>query len=133
MGSEMCIRDRRSGNDCMQAVEALAGQGRLLVNQGHIQHIKTDGSELEVTRLIDGEPHSDRFDIVANCTGAPALAGARLGSLSQLLLDGTVTASPGGRGLVVTDELAAAQGLFVLGPLLAGNVINDKAVWHTEH
>jgi uncharacterized NAD(P)/FAD-binding protein YdhS len=35
--------------------------------------------------------------------------------------------------LLVNDEMEASPGLFVLGPLLAGNVVNGTAIWHVEH
>ena len=36
-------------------------------------------------------------------------------------------------GLLVNDEMEASPGLFVLGPLLAGNVVKGTPIWHVEH
>ena len=38
-----------------------------------------------------------------------------------------------GRGLAVDDELAAAPGLFVLGPLLAGTAQGADYIWFLEN
>jgi hypothetical protein len=47
--------------------------------------------------------------------------------------DGLVAINPSGHGLVVDDLLQASDDLFVVGPLMSGNVIAKTAVWHMEH
>jgi hypothetical protein len=37
------------------------------------------------------------------------------------------------RGLEVDDTLQASENLYVVGPLMSGNVIAETPVWHMEH
>ena len=36
-------------------------------------------------------------------------------------------------GFEVNQQLEASENLHIIGPLLAGNVFEGKAVWHVEH
>ena len=36
-------------------------------------------------------------------------------------------------GIAVGPGLRAADGLYVMGPLLAGNIVQGRPVWHMEH
>ena len=38
-----------------------------------------------------------------------------------------------GAGIAVGDGLEAADRIHVMGPLLAGNVVDGGPVWHMEH
>jgi len=73
-------------------------------------------------------------DVVVNCAGpsgdvrvaAPPL-------LDQLLREGVCGASRHGAGIAVGAGMQAAEGLYVMGPLLAGNLLQGGPVWHMEH
>jgi uncharacterized NAD(P)/FAD-binding protein YdhS len=71
---------------------------------------------------------------VVNC-GGPAKELARSGAplLSQLIDSGVCRATPSGGGIAVDPLLAAAPGLYVMGPLLAGNLVHGAPLWHMEH
>jgi uncharacterized NAD(P)/FAD-binding protein YdhS len=53
--------------------------------------------------------------------------------VAGLISSGVCRATPYGGGIAVDASLAAAPGFYVMGPLLAGNVINGSPIWHMEH
>lgn len=71
--------------------------------------------------------------IVVDCRGFAGVAeGAHL-TIRRLLRAGTVRANATGRGIAVDQDFAAAPGLFVLGPLLAGTAQGADYIWFLEN
>ena len=53
--------------------------------------------------------------------------------LKNLIERNLLIPNDSGIGFDVNTDFEASKDLFILGPLLAGNVIDDKPLWHLEH
>ncbi len=140
-GSELGRHQRRAGTEYSDLVEALQASGRLVLMPARFVSVGTataDGQRFRYhsdARADGGVAEYDvSMSVMINCTGSGSLRGAGASGLIQTMLDGgLVQTNPSARGLVVNDDLEAAPGLHVIGPLMSGNVIRRDAVWHMEH
>ncbi|CCH88115.1 conserved protein of unknown function [Modestobacter italicus] len=136
-GGELGRHQRRAGREYSEVVERLGTDGRLHQVPGRFLDVRDaspDGVHVRFEqdgRLLDLDLPAD---VVVNCAG-PARELRQAGStlLSQLLTSGICRATPFGGGIAVDACLEAAPGLFVMGPLLAGNLVNGAPLWHMEH
>ena len=136
-GVELGRHQRRAGWEYCEVVDELVEQGRLEPVAGSFAGVDVGngrGVRVRVSRAgVDAE--LDRVaDVVINCAGPPARLRDTAPSLvAELLSSGVCRATPYGGGIAVDGSLAAAPGFYVMGPLLAGNVIKGTPVWHMEH
>ena len=73
-------------------------------------------------------------DIVFNCGPSRLLTNEELPKLVRSLVDDfgcKITSSR--RGIIVDDHFRASEKIYVNGPLLSGNVVAEKCIWHVEH
>jgi sugar O-acyltransferase (sialic acid O-acetyltransferase NeuD family) len=79
--------------------------------------------------------YHDTIHIVINCIGSITLASEDIPSLYKNIINsGLCEPNKSLRGFKVNDKLEVnAKNCHLIGPLLAGNVIQDKPVWHVEH
>ena len=133
-GMQLGRFQRRAGPEYCDVVDELTAGGRLHFIAGAFSGIGVDG---RIT-FVDSDGVSQRsvtpFDAVINCSGFTTLS--QLGAdslLGGLLEKGLISTTRWGRGIAVDDSLSAAPGMYVMGPLLAGNVIASGAIWHMEH
>jgi len=136
-GVELGRHQRRAGWEYSEVAEQLFEQGRLRVVAGAFTRLTAaaDGSA-HVHFRAGGEPDDleTSADVVVNCAGpARHLGDAVSPLLGQLLSSGVCRTTRYGAGLVVDPDLSAAPGVYVMGPLLAGNVVRGGPVWHMEH
>ncbi|WP_141137554.1 FAD/NAD(P)-binding protein [Blastococcus mobilis] len=136
-GVELGRHQRRAGWEYCEVVDELVAQGRLTAVAGSFVGLgDADGRGVRVRFDRDGVAHElDRpADVVINCGGpAPTLQDTAPSLVADLISSGVCRATPYGGGIAVDASLSAAPGFFVMGPLLAGNVINGSPVWHMEH
>ncbi|MEZ5341269.1 MAG: hypothetical protein R2706_07440 [Acidimicrobiales bacterium] len=91
---------------------------------------------VEVQSPDDGEAEvlPTEFDLVLNCSGSTGLRRPNPSPLLENLLDsGLCVPTQSGSGLALDDTIAAAPNVFVVGPLMADNVIDGTPIWHVEH
>jgi len=106
---------RRAGDDYLDMADAMEQQGKL-------EHIA--GQFVEITSC---ETNSSRIDY------RPAGSSEAVPFPQDLIRRGLCKVNSSERGFVVADDYSAAPNMIVTGPLIAGNVIRDQAVWHVEH
>lgn len=125
---EIGRRQRRSGVEYSTAARSLREDGRLRVIAG------TFDPATGTVRTDTDEALPDSFDVVVNGSGSVPLAEMAADTLpGQLLGSGLCTTTELGRGLRVQDSFEAAPNLYVMGPLLAGNILRGRPIWHMEH
>ncbi|MEU2348284.1 FAD/NAD(P)-binding protein [Modestobacter sp. NPDC049651] len=136
-GTELGRHQRRAGWEYCEVTEQLAIEGRLRLVPAAYVGVRADADgtvHVQCEQAGRAEELTPAADVVVNC-GGPArpvpLAAAPL--LDQLVTDGVCRPTAAGAGVAVDDALAAAPGLHVMGPLLAGNVVKGSPVWHMEH
>lgn len=138
-GNQIGRRQRCAGNHYLSVIEELKAHDRF-------EHIKGRFVSLEENKeglLMKYKPtdssenktkKNEAFNIVVNCLGSVDLDSKNLTVLLKgLLKDGLCTPNPSRIGFHVDDKMQATENLFVAGPLLAGNQIEDKIFWHLEH
>ena len=137
-GVELGRHQRRAGWEYCEVVEHLAAEGRLqLVAGAFVDLVAGETGRLHVRYEADDALHrlDPPVDAVVNCAGpAQSLRHTAPPLLAQLITSGVCRLTPSGGGIAVdASSLAAAPGLYVMGPLVAGNVVKGAPVWHMEH
>lgn len=78
--------------------------------------------------------HNKKFHLIFNCIGSKNLTQNDVPELIlNLIKNGFCKPNDSKIGFHVNKSLEASENLHIVGPLLAGNVIDNKAVWHVEH
>jgi len=128
---------RRAGLEYWEVVDRLTAEGRFRLVAGAFTGLAVDpdGATHVEFATPDGPGRlGPPADVVVNCAGPSGdvrVAAPRL--LDQLLREGVCGPSSHGAGIAVGAGLKAAEGLYVMGPLLAGNLVEGGPVWHMEH
>lgn len=136
-GAQLGRHQRRAGAEYWEVVERLTAEDRFALVAGSFTGlaVASDGTTAVEYVGPDGPTQLDRpADVVVNCAGPGGdlrLAAPRL--LGQLIEDGVCQPSHLGAGIAVGEGLRAADGLWVMGPLLSGNVVDGRPIWHMEH
>ena len=125
---------RHTSTDYAEAVARLRDRGLLSVVAGRVRELRpaADGG-LTVRYETAGTLRELAAGIVVDCRGFAGVAEGAHPVVQSLLRTGTVLANETGRGLAVDHDFAAAPGLFVLGPLLAGTAQGDDYIWFLEN
>ncbi len=125
---------RHTSTDYAEAVARLRERGVLTVLAARVRDLRPapDG-RLTVRYETAGRMRTLAAGIVVDCRGFAGVADGAHPTVQRLLRTGTVRANETGRGLAVDDELAAAPGMFVLGPLLAGTAQGADYIWFLEN
>jgi uncharacterized NAD(P)/FAD-binding protein YdhS len=136
-GVELGRHQRRAGWEYCEVVEHLAAENRLrLVAGSFVDVVADERHQVHVRYERDGVLRTLELsvDAVVNCGGpARSLQHTAPPLLAQLVTSGLCRLTPSGGGIAVDPSLAAAPGLYVMGPLLAGNLVKGSPVWHMEH
>ncbi len=126
---------RRAGHEYSNLAETLEADDRLVIHAGTMTSLDANQSGLLVHfEDSDGLQRSIDAAVIINCTGMESLGPESSSPLLRSLeASGLGESNRSGRGIVVNDDLEAAPNLFVNGPMLAGNVIDGRPIWHVEH
>ncbi len=125
---------RHTSTDYAEAVARLRERGLLTVLAARVRDLRPDpDGGLTVRYEAAGSVRELAAGIVVDCRGFAGVAEGAHPTVRRLLRAGTVRANDTGRGLAVDDDLAAAPGLFVLGPLLAGTAQGADYIWFLEN
>lgn len=139
-GNEIGRRQRCAGQHYLDVIDDLKSKGRFEHIKGRFKDFikKKKGYYLRYQ-----DSHSDtmvtapmQFHVVINCIGSTKFGGAHNQVptlLKNLIKQGLASPNASQIGLEVNAELECSKNLHVVGPLLAGNIIDSKAVWHVEH
>jgi uncharacterized NAD(P)/FAD-binding protein YdhS len=126
---------RQDCDDAVEILEAAVATGVVDFQAGRLQHCRTDGRYLRVTvRDEHGCEHQldTRYGAVVGAVGFEGVSATTAPLIRQLLDSGIVAASSSDAGLRVDSRYRASPGVFVVGPLLAGNAHPNMLIWHAE-
>jgi len=138
-GNEIGRRQRCAGVQYSNTIEVLKTQNKFNHIAGKFSTIhKTSSGEYTVEYLDTATQKNIIVDkpanIVINCIGGMNFTDQELPNfLKNLIHKKIITINSSKIGIDVNDNLESAQNFYINGPLLAGNVIEDEAVWHVEH
>jgi len=137
-GNEIGRRQRCAGYHYIKTINNLKKENRFRHIAGRFEDLKKSENEYQIEYLNTESKKSDICNdaahIVINCIGGATFSdGGISGLLENIIQKGYGEPNNSQVGLKVNNSLEAFENLHVMGPLLAGNVCDNKAVWHVEH
>ncbi|THD66766.1 peptidoglycan bridge formation glycyltransferase FemA/FemB family protein [Robertkochia marina] len=137
-GNEIGRRQRVAGYHYTKTIDVLKSQGRFSHLKGSFEKLDlADHQQLSLVYKTEQDSIAildQPIDIVINCLGSSKLSDLEAPLVIRNLIDSEMAKiNPSGRGLTVNQNLETSKGLHVIGPLLAGNVIEGNPIWHVEH
>ncbi|WP_350287903.1 FAD/NAD(P)-binding protein [uncultured Croceitalea sp.] len=136
-GNQIGRRQRCAGEHYLSVIDILKTEKRFGHIKGRFQQLEQnrDGFKLHYTTSSNDESlERDGFHIVLNCLGATNLTkDDKPEFITKIIEKGLVSPNKSKIGLSVNENMEASEGFYVAGPLLAGNFIEDRALWHLEH
>jgi len=138
-GNEIGRRQRCAGYHYSKTIDQLKKEGRFVHIAGRfstmiLENDKTYKLEYLDTQSSQNKIYEDPIDIVINCVGSTKLTSPEIPQmLSNLIKKGYCTPNESQIGFEVNEDMEASENLHIIGPLLAGNVFEGRAVWHVEH
>ena len=133
------LRDsfRRSGPEYRGAAKKLIGEGTVETIKGRFSEATIDGDGVTVkyvsavTNEVGVLPR--KFNAVLNCTGSDNLDISTSSLLNNLINKGICKMNRSCKGIEVDEHFVAAPNLYVMGPLLGGNVNKLIHFWQLEN
>lgn len=135
-GNQIGRRQRCAGNHYLSVVDDLSKLNRFNHIKGRFLSLKENDEGLAVNYMDQEQetPSNETFNVVINCLGSVNLTSDDLSPfLKNIIEKGLCKPNPSNIGFHVDSKMQASENLFVAGPLLAGNQIEDKVFWHLEH
>jgi uncharacterized NAD(P)/FAD-binding protein YdhS len=138
-GNQIGRRQRCAGNHYLSVIEELKYQNKFEHIKGRFVSLEesTEGLLMKYKPTDSNSNTTEKtetFNVVVNCLGSVNLDSENLTPLLEgLIKDGLCKPNPSKIGFHVDDKMQAIENLYVAGPLLAGNQIEDKIFWHLEH
>lgn len=140
-GNEIGRRQRCAGQHYLDVVEDLKSKGRFTHIKGRFKDLVEQKKGLYHLQFEDPKTKTNAvseipFHVVINCISSTKFNSntKQLPILLKNIIDnGLARPNASQIGLEVNARLECSENLHVIGPLLAGNIIDSKAVWHVEH
>lgn len=140
-GNQIGRRQRCAGQHYLDVIEDLKSNGQFSHISGRFKSLlqHRDGSyhlHYEDSKNNMDKTSENPFHVVINCIGSTNFNSDQKQIpklLKNLIQQGLVTPNESHVGLEVNQKLECSENFHVIGPLLAGNIIDSKAVWHVEH
>jgi len=135
-GPQITKQIRRSGPAYKGASDNLTDTGKLELIKGEYKGIAENQSGAILTYL-DSENQKQaalqHFKVVINCTGSNSLKNTSSRLLKNIINENLVDLTISGEGIWVDENFRAADNLYIIGPLLAGNYNKLVHFWHLEN
>jgi uncharacterized NAD(P)/FAD-binding protein YdhS len=138
-GNEIGRRQRCAGLHYSNVITDLEKENRFNHISGRFIKMEKDSHNDYYLHYKDTLTSSDKilekpFHLVINCVGSNNLNHQDIPALHKNVIDkGYCIPNSSKIGFHVNSKLEARPNLHIMGPMLAGNVIDNKAVWHVEH
>ncbi len=138
-GNQIGKRQRCAGLHYSNVITDLEKQNRFVHIAGRFSTLSLASNgdynlEYIDTGTKNETTHTEPFHVIINCVGSKNLNSEDLPILYQnLIKKNYCTPNQSNIGFHVNKSLEAHKNLHIMGPMLAGNVIGNRAVWHVEH
>lgn len=126
---------RRIGSEYYSAATEFQAEDKLEVLLGKFVEVSDSG-------VVSYLPSSSNevvtypqpIDTVINCGGTESVSHDSSSRLIRNLVVGEMLRpSRSGRGIDLDNQMQCAPNMYVVGPLLADNIIKKENIWHAEH
>ncbi|MEO7283728.1 FAD/NAD(P)-binding protein [Gelidibacter sp.] len=137
-GNEIGRRQRCAGVFYLQTINRLQTLNKFEHIAGRFLSIVPINSFTYSFKYLDTRSktevlYKDPINIIINCIGSETLNEPISNLYTNLINSGLCVPNPSYKGFKVNSNFEASNNFYIIGPLLSGNVINNKAVWHVEH
>lgn len=138
-GNEIGRRQRCAGDHYLKTIDALKDEGRFKHIAGRFKDLKKNERDEYQLEYLDTESQEvkildEPINLVINCVGSMNFSNENIPELIKNLIDKKYCIpNDSGIGFEVNNDFEVIENLHVIGPLLAGNIIDDKPIWHVEH
>ncbi|XMO86132.1 GNAT family N-acetyltransferase [Algibacter sp. AS12] len=138
-GNAIGKRQRCAGQHYTDVIDNLEQQNRFEHLAGRFKDLAKDNNGDYLLTYLDTKTGKSlttkkAFHIIINCVGGKNLKHDDLPILYKNLLQKKYCVpNQSNIGFHVNGALECSKNLHVMGPMLAGNVIENRAVWHVEH
>jgi len=133
-GMQLSNLFRRSGADYKGGETVLHETGKLIMLKGTFLNIESEG----LLNYVDPETNQQKkydlpFKVAINCTGANDLDQSSSRLIYNLVHNNIARVNLSGKGFYVNEKFEAAPNLYIMGPLLGGNMNDRIHFWHLEN
>lgn len=136
-GAQFTALNRHTPPEYSAATRELRAAGMLQVVRGHVHEIARDSAYAEFRLDVRGPDQARtqfRAQAIINCSGAGPLHSTSSQLLATILQDksGIARMNSSNKGILVTENFEASDGVYVMGPLLAGHSGIRDWIWNLE-
>ena len=128
---------RRTGPEYKLAARMLDEQGFVEIVKGRFQEADydQDGATVKYLDSITGTENSLplKFNVILNCTGSHKLDQSGSELILSMLHSGLCVMNLSGTGIEVNDHFEASPNLYIIGPMLGGNMNKLIHFWQLEN
>lgn len=135
-GNQIGRRQRCAGDHYLFVIDQLIKQKNFTQLKGKFKSIELtkDHFLLNYSTEQNLDIRTDNFHIVINCLGSMNLENDSIPVLYKKIFENNLAHINDSKiGLKVDANLQASKDFYVAGPMLAGNLIENRALWHLEH
>ncbi|SEK52900.1 Uncharacterized NAD(P)/FAD-binding protein YdhS [Aquimarina amphilecti] len=138
-GNDIGRRQRCAGYHYSKTIDILKEESRFEHIAGRFIDIKKGADHQYSLEYLDTKSKTNKISkdpvhIVFNCIGGTKLNASDIPTLlSRVIANKLCVPNESNIGFDVNESLEASENLHIVGPLLAGNIFDGKAVWHVEH
>ncbi|MEO6522692.1 MAG: FAD/NAD(P)-binding protein [Mucilaginibacter sp.] len=127
---------RRSGPAYKAAANSLIAKQKLHLLKGSFLNLEP-GENGALLNYLDQDGHQKTderpFKVIINCSGANELHDSSSRLIRSLVEQNLCHVNLSGKGFLVNESFEAAPNLYIMGPLLGGNMNKRIHFWHLEN
>ena len=136
-GVEIGKLQRRAGPAYLDVAHRLIAEGKLELHKGRFAQYLAPGENGPGFKYLEGRTGGPKviaapISVIVSCAGFQGLTQTSSILLQNLIRRGLCTPNASKRGLVINAEYEASPRCYIMGPLVAGNIIGTAKVWHAE-
>ena len=136
-GVEIGKLQRRAGPEYLDVARGLIAQGKLELHKGRfVKYLGRDEGG-PGCKYVEGRTGGTKFfsapiAAVVSCAGFQDVTKTSSVLMQNLIRRGVCAPNVSKRGFAINAEFEASPGCYVMGPLVAGNILGTFKVWHAE-
>jgi len=136
-GNQIGRRQRCAGGHYLSVIDQLINEKKFFQLKGRFQSLEIQNNAFQLNYSSPENNVSKKindFHIVINCLGSINLESEYIPELFKNIFNKNLASVNNSKiGIKVDSNLQASKDFYVAGPMLAGNLIEDRALWHLEH
>lgn len=136
-GNQIGRRQRCAGTHYLSVIDKLIKEQRFFQIKGRFNNLELCDNSFKLEFLSSEQNQINtqlNFHIVINCLGSVNLESPHIPELYKNIFEKKLASINASKiGLKVDGDMQSSKNFYIAGPMLAGNLIEDRALWHLEH